>query len=129
MCRCVGVLNVHLDSCQCCRLMFSRSAVCVNVGCFGQDTVLGHVHTETCFCVKTHKSCVFGPTVQTYPTYLFGTRKVSQIGRSHEDNTTSSFLEPSHLSVLGYCRNMAVQHGDLHGRGPAPYVVKPSIPR
>lgn len=24
------------------------------------------------------------------------------------------------LTVLGYCRNMSVQHGGLHGRGPAP---------
>ena len=32
---------------------------------------------------------------------------------------------PSHyfgLSILCYCGNMAVQHGGLHTRGPAPYV-------
>ena len=28
------------------------------------------------------------------------------------------------LSVLGYCRNMAAQHGGLRGRGPAPYVTQ-----
>lgn len=27
------------------------------------------------------------------------------------------------LSILGYCKNMVVQHGGLHGRGTAPYVV------
>ena len=33
------------------------------------------------------------------------------------------FLEPVFgLSILGYSRNMAVQHGVLCGRGPAPYV-------
>ncbi len=33
-------------------------------------------------------------------------------------------LEPVFgLSVLGYCRNMAVQYGGLRGRGPAPHVA------
>ncbi len=32
-------------------------------------------------------------------------------------------LEPVFgLSILGYCRNIAAQHGGLHERGPAPYV-------
>ena len=28
------------------------------------------------------------------------------------------------LSVLGYCRNMVVQHGNFHGERPAPFRYK-----
>ena len=41
---------------------------------------------------------------------------------THEKHERPSLEPVFGLSILGYCRNMAVQHGGLHGGGPAPSV-------
>ena len=39
---------------------------------------------------------------------------------------TKKKLEKLSLSILGYCRNMVLQHGRPHEKGPAVYVDKNS---
>lgn len=64
---------------------------------------------------------VWQETVATHSSSTsFSNRCISGSHRLHL-KTQKPSLVPG-LSVLCYCRKMAVQHSDLHGGGPAPYV-------
>ena len=49
-------------------------------------------------------------------------RRTYGSSKTHKKGERPSLEPVFGLSVLGYCRNMAVQHGGLCRRGPAPYV-------
>jgi len=63
------------------------------------------------------------PTEYPSPSKLVGESTVAVRLAKKKKQTERPSLEPVFgLSILSYSDNMAVQHGGLHGRGPATYV-------
>ena len=60
--------------------------------------------------------------LNTTPTPIISVQDNIQWHKNHEKHEKSSLEPLIGLSVQGYCRNMAVQHGGVRGGGPAPYV-------